>query len=145
MLKQNITASNDKLIEQIIHSFVIGKILLVTDDTINIYKNIFYLNDNMPLSVNLIEIYHDISNSDIIIKQQITNELIHERCEIIMCNINSIIKQNNNNINNDSCYIKCKENITLFEIDRNMYEDAIKKMEIKDLIIRCDNKLEIIV
>ena len=107
-------------------------------------KNIFYLNDNMPLSVNLIEIYHDISNSDIIIKQQITNELAHERCEIIMCNINSIIKKNNNNINTDNCYIKCKENITLFEIDRNMYEDAIKKMEIKDLITRCDKKLIIV-
>lgn len=143
-IKNNMKEINDRIIEQIIKSLVIGKVLLLVDNHINITKNIMHLNNNMPEYINLIEIFHNITDYEVTTKIKILNELAHDRSDIIMCNINSNIKKNNNRIHIDLCYTKCKEDIKIFEMNKILYNKAIDRMVIKDLIAVNDSYLEIL-
>ncbi len=82
--------------------------------------------------INLIDIFHNLNNTNIIIKKNILLELAHSRMDIINSVINHFIKHQEYHI--DELYIKVKEHITIFELDKIIYMDSIKNMISKEYI-----------
>jgi len=131
------SAYNDEYLNNIIFSLIIGKVLLLCDNTIHYTKNIMCINDNIPSYVNLIECFNNIENYETEKYKEVILELAHDRNDIIMCNINSILKKNCNNM--IECFERCKKNITLFEVTSVLYETALECMITKNLITRNDD------
>ncbi len=97
--------------------------------------NIFMKPFNKSFSfkyINLIDVFHNINNTNMIIKKNIQLELAHSRIDIINSVINHFIKQQDYNM--DKLYNKVKEQITIFELDQILYMDSIKNMISKDYI-----------
>jgi hypothetical protein len=90
-MMKNLSMYTEAFIENIIKSFIKGNILICCNPNDTIVKQQLMLNHDMPPNINLIQIFHNITNNmtDIIINTMI--ELAHERRDILMCCINSII------------------------------------------------------
>lgn len=79
--------------------------------------------------------YHIEEKSDDIIEDKIINETAHEREDIIMTNINSILKELNKNINMSNLKSIVKERLALyFDITDKMFNSVINRMKILDYI-----------
>jgi len=122
-LKEILSLYSDKFITNIIKSLE-GSVLCFDD--------IYIINEDMPESINLIKIFHDINNTNSEIKKFTEIELAHERNDILMANINSRIKQIEESL--ESLYIYCKDTITLFDVTRVLFDKAIQTMKDKKYI-----------
>ena len=98
---------------------------------------------NLPNSVNLITIFNNITDNTIM-KVNIVEELAHERNDIIMTNINSIVKVNEGKLNKDELYDKVKTNIKTFEVTLELYLIALNKMHEKEYIDITANPIKIV-
>ena len=87
--------------------------------------------------INLIEIFNN-HNDSINLVKSIPDELAHERNDIIMSNINSILKKTNN-INRDVLFTKCHANIIIFDLTTELFDIAITSLVNKDIISIEDN------
>jgi hypothetical protein len=81
--------------------------------------------------LDLIEEYFNRNMKKII--QNVIEELAHDRKHILMANINSIYKKNQEN-NFNEIYHMIKEKIKLFDFDYEYYNSVIKEMEEKEYI-----------
>ena len=129
-MKDILSQYNDEYIKNIIYTFVIGQVL-----TSN--HNIYFLNCNMNQYINLIEIFNN-HNDSINLVKSIPDELAHERNDIIMSNINSILKKTNN-IDRDVLFTKCHANIIIFDLTTELFDIAITSLMNKDIISIEDN------
>jgi hypothetical protein len=85
--------------------------------------------------LNLFEEYHKVNNNDEIIIKKMVDETIHDRNDIIVTNINSIIKKNNLEYNKNDLYKVIKQAlVNYFEVSHELYDKCIKIMIIKNLI-----------
>jgi hypothetical protein len=126
-IKINLNNYDNNFISKIIKS--LDSILEKDGD--NIYMKPFNIINNFK-HINLIDIFHNINNTNMIIKKKIQLELAHSRMDIINSVINHFVKLEEYNI--DKLYEKVKEHITIFEVDQILYMDSIKNMISKDYI-----------
>ena len=110
----------------IITSLIIGKILILSN-------NIIHINDDIEqISVNYIDIFMNNMDYGKIWNQRRNSELVMNRFDIVSSCINHIVKKQSLHI--DSLYIKTKNIIDVFELDRQMFDDVIINMIKKDYI-----------
>jgi len=129
-LKTNLVNYSDNFINNIIRSLVNGSI--IEKNSINLTESWFVLNTYLNESVDLIKIFHDINNTAHEIMENTMIELAHERNDILMCNINHIVKTQTYDI--DTLYGMCKDSIQLFDVTRELYDKAIHTMVEKKYI-----------
>ena len=129
-MKINLSSYHDKFLINIIESFLIGNIFTYKIENDGQY---IVINNNLPSNVNLITIFNNIMDNNVI-KINMVEELAHERNDILMTNINSIIKKYESKLNQNELYEKVKENIKTFEINEDMYDIALNIMHRKEYI-----------
>ena len=122
-LKERLSLYSDKFIRYIIKSL---------EGTVLCFDDIYIINEDMPEYINLIKIFHDINITGSEIKKFTEIELAHERNDILMANINSIIKQVEHSF--ETLYIYCKDTITIFDVTRELFDKAIQTMKDKKYI-----------
>lgn len=117
---------NNEFKKNIIRSLMIGNILKLSGGVIR-------LNDEIEgVSQNYIDIF--MHNMDYGKKwnERRNSELIMNRIDIVSSCINHIIKKESHHI--DSLYIKTKDIIDVFELDRKLFDEVITLMIKKDYI-----------
>lgn len=134
-VKLNMSNYSDEFIKSIINS-LIGPILIKTSDN-NLRIRTDLKNDNTV--INMIEYFHNINNTKKTIIKKIKEELCHEREQIIMANINHYIKKFEQ-INIADLHDLVKQNITLFEVNIDIFSKAIYNMKKNDYININNNK-----
>jgi hypothetical protein len=125
-IKINLNNYDNNFISKIIKS--LDSILQKDGD--NIYMKPF--NKIGSSHINLIDIFHNINNTNLLIKKNIQLELAHSRMDIINSIINHFVKHQEYNM--DELYKKVKEHVKIFELDEILYMDSIKNMISKDYI-----------
>lgn len=105
-------------IENIIKSLIIGGILKKINNTITLITEIS--------NINYIDIFNNINNFNMPFNN-IQIELAHNREDILKCQINHFVKKNNN-IHKNELYILLLNNITLFTINDELYNNVLEKM-----------------
>jgi hypothetical protein len=110
---------------KLLESFVKGKLLIRLNNT-------YILNTKPNFSNDFITIFHSLSNMNQIWKEQKKQDLIHSRHEIVIANINSLLKTNKYNYHDITQKLKSLNN--LFIIDDKIIDDSLKIMLDKDYI-----------
>ena len=126
-LKKNLSNYSDRFINNIIQSFIHSNIIVCIDNNILLCLNMKFSDD-----VNLIKIFHKINNTAQEIMENTMIELAHERNDILMCNINHIVKTQQ--YNRSELYSMCKEMIKLFDVTEDLFNKAIDMMIAKKYI-----------
>jgi len=96
------------------------------------------------LSINMINIFHQMNNTKKTIIKKIKEELCHEREHIIMTNINHHIKKFEQ-INIADLHDLVSKSISMFEVDEDIYANILFKMKQKEYIDINNNKVRKIV
>jgi hypothetical protein len=105
---------------------------LANNNIINLTNEGYVMNDYYNGGdIDFVSIYFE-DNMDKIIKN-VVEELAHERKHIIMANVNSIYKKDNN-ISFDEIYTMIKDKITMFDFDHEYYKAVIDEMKEKCFI-----------
>ena len=101
-----------------------------------LYKdnNNIILNNNTNFETNLIDIYMNMSNNNIIYK----NNLVLSREDITKTNINHILKTNNMTYN--ELYFNTCNNIKIFKLNKDIFDKSIEYLIKMDYIIFENNK-----
>jgi hypothetical protein len=110
---------SDKFRNDTIYSLISGGLLKMNGNNIS-------LSTSGPFKENLIEIFFTNSDYAMIWQENKTRELAHSREEIIMANINHIVKTRN--INRNELYDTIKKAISLFEVTTDMFDKATDYM-----------------
>jgi hypothetical protein len=118
ILKKNLTNYSDKFINDILNSLFIGGVLKKVDDMVR-------LRTDIPPYLNLIDVYH--YNIKDTIKEKILCELANDRCDIIMSNINHLLKLKEY-INMNNLKYNTSKSIKLFEVTDDLFTKAIDKL-----------------
>ena len=107
-----------KFINDIIMTFV-------SSGLFKIHNNNLILNDNLPnnITTNMIELFFSNSDYAEVCKQQRTEEFAHSRVDITNTNINKILKITC--MTKDDLFKKVKDNITVFELDQNIFDKSL--------------------
>ena len=123
-LKTNLSNYSDKFINNIIMSFVQCNIFKSTHSSMK--ESWFTLNTSLECDIDMIKIFHNINNTALEIIENTMIELAHERNDILMCNINHIVKTQT--CDSDTLYSMCKNMIKLFDVTKELYDKAIHTM-----------------
>jgi hypothetical protein len=110
---------SDKFRNDTIYSLISGGLLKMNGNNIS-------LSTSGPFKENLIEIFFTNSDYAMIWQENKTRELAHSREEIIMANINHIVKTRS--INRNELYDSIKKAIGLFEVTTDMFDKATDYM-----------------
>ncbi len=142
-VKLNMSNYSDDFIKSIINSLV-GPILIKTkEDNYRITTDL--KNDNNTNEMlNMIDVFHNMNNTNKTIIKNIKEELCHEREEIIMANINHHIKKYEK-ISVADLHDIIEANIKIFEVDIETFAIVLHKMKQNDYIEINDNKVKKIV
>ena len=138
-VKENMSNYSDDFIKKIINS-LINHILIKTPDELLKINNKIDTDININ-DINMIEIFHNMNNTNKIIIKQMKEELCHDKIDIISSNINHHIKKFEQ-INIDILYEIIFNNIKLFEVNKDIYMKTINKMIKNDYIELNDNKVK---
>lgn len=121
---------DNKFKNDIIKTFLISRLLLLDNNRLK-------LNNNNNFKTNLINIFFSINDYNDISEQR-EIEFVHSRIDITKTNINKIIK--NNSLNKIDLFNKTKENINIFELDEDIFNNALEYMIKMDYIELIDDK-----
>jgi hypothetical protein len=133
--KTNLTHYSDDFIKKLIESLIIGNVITKEN-------NMLKLRTDMISYINMIDIFHNMHNTSIIIKKLMYEELCSDRIDIICANINHFVKKSND-YDIESLYIIISKNINTFEMNKELYQQAIDKMIKNDYIkFITNNKIE---
>ena len=121
---------DNKFKNDIIKTFLISRLLLLDNNRLK-------LNNNNNFKTNLINIFFSINDYNDISEQR-EIEFVHSRIDITKTNINKIIK--NNSLNKIDLFNKTKENINIFELDEDIFNNALDYMIKMDYIELIDDK-----
>jgi hypothetical protein len=116
----------------VIKSLEISGIIKNIEDTL-------YLSDTV-YNTDLIAIYYNCLNQEIIINDSCENEIAHTRNDIICSLINSSLKKSNKNIS--ELFNEIAQNIKLFPIDIKLIEKSLEHMIKNDYIKENNNIYE---
>ena len=135
-MKQSMSNYSNDFIKSIIDS-LIGPILIkMTNDLLRVRTDI--------QEINMIDIFYN-NNHKLSIIKEMKEELVHNKIDIIMTNINHFIKQFEQ-INIDTLYDLVSINIKLFKVNKDYYKEAIDKLVKNDYIdINKDNYIKKII
>jgi len=111
---------------KLLESFVKGKLLFKLNNT-------YVLNNMANFSNDLITIFHSLSNMNQKWEDHTKQELIHAHHDIMIANINSLLKTNKYNYHDISK--KLKDQIKLFVVDDKIIDESLKIMLDKDYIV----------
>lgn len=130
---ENYLDKDNDIIDNVTNSFIRTNLILIKD-------NFYVLNTkyNENDFINLIEVYNDIANTEVIIDKRIKEELAHSNDIIISTNINHYLKHNSNVVKND-IFNYCKENLPKINITLEIIDKVINNMIEKDYIKNQDN------
>jgi hypothetical protein len=105
---------------------------LANNNIINLTNEGYVMNDYYNGGdIDFVSIYFEDNMEKII--NNVVEELAHERKHIIMANVNSIYKKDNN-ISFDEIYTMVKDKITMFDFDHEYYKAVIDEMKEKCFI-----------
>ena len=110
---------------KLLESFVKGKLLIRLNNT-------YILNTKPTFSIDFITIFHSLSNMNQKWEEHKKQELIHSRQDIVMTNINSILKTNKYNYHDITQRLMGLNN--LFALDDKIIDESLKIMLDKDYI-----------
>jgi len=110
----------------LLESFVKGKLLFKVNKT-------YVLNNIDTFASDLITIFHSLSNMNVKWEKQIEKEFVHSRQEIIIANINTLLKINKYNYQDIAN--KLKEQVKLFDVNDMIIDESLKVMLDKDYIV----------
>ena len=117
---------SNKFKEDIVNSLVNGNILIKNNDKI-------YLNENNKnISTNLIDVYLNGISENRKPLVDTTYELAHDREDIVKSLINHNVKINS--INKDQLFTKLQNDITVFQLTDDIFNNSINKMVKYDYI-----------
>jgi hypothetical protein len=122
---------SNKFKKDIINSFISANLFVNYGDSIT-NDNIIILQTSGNFNNNLIDIYYNLSNYNEIIINKLNKEIIHNRIDIINCNINSLLKINS--YNKDELYNLIKNKINLFIVKDDLIDKSIEYLIKNDYI-----------
>ena len=127
---------SDKFRNDTIYSLISGGLFKTNGNNI-------ILATSGPFKQNLIEIFFTNSDYSNIWQENKIQELAHSREEIIMANINHVIKLRN--LSQNSLYKNVRKSITLFDVTIDMFDKSIQYMILHQYIkIDSDNIIKVI-
>ena len=129
-VKLNMNKYPEVFIKKLIDSLFVGGVL----------NNNIQIRKDMKPFINMVEIFNTMNNTSIIIKKIMYEELCHERIDIISTIINHYVKLKDYNI--DELYYIVNKDISLFEMDKELFQQAIDKMIKNEYIINNNSMLK---
>lgn len=127
---QFFTTYNEKFRHDILNSLFISNLL--NSNNVN-QHNIITLNNNKQYKDDIIKIFFNISDYDIVINKRKEHDLIISRKDIINTNINSILKKNKE-LTKEELYSILIENIKLFVVTNDLFEESLQHLIKMDYI-----------
>jgi hypothetical protein len=121
---------SNKFKDDIISSLIISKLLINNN-------NILYITSSNDFEIDLINIFFNTLEYSIIWEEKRQEQFVSEREDIIKANINELIKHNKLNLT--ELYNKLKNNIKLFNINNEEYNECINYMIKYNYIINNNN------
>ena len=115
---------NTKFRMDIINSLISSNILIIKNNILKLGTN--------NINNDLINIFLNISDYSIIVEQKRMDDFVHSRIDIVNANINHILKREQ--IEKNQLFNKVKNNITLFELDKEIFNKSIDYLEKRDYI-----------
>lgn len=128
-LKENLHNYDNNILENVIESLVVCKL-------INNINNMYSINDSYTNSNNryiFIETFNRLNNKSNIIDKKIEKEILFSRQEIIMANINNILKTTES-VESPKLYSLVFNQVLQFLVEREMFENVLIFMQDKQYI-----------
>lgn len=88
---------------------------------------------NGKSEINLIYRYNELCNTEVVVNEMILKDLAYDRETIVSTLINSILKTSSDN-NYRTLYNKCKDSISVFNLNEKIFQKSINDMIIKEYI-----------
>jgi len=127
-----------KIRKIILHSLILSNLLILENNRVKLSQDPL-----IKYNTNLILLYLSNNDYETILEIEGNIELTYTRLEIINVNINSLLKLKS--YNKEELYNKLKENIKLFSITKELYNNALEYMIKYDYIkIENDNYFKIV-
>lgn len=133
LINKKLKMYDDNTIDNVISSFIHSD--LVLEEKNNFVLN---LNYNKDKEINLIDIFHDISNFEVVKEEKILNEIIHSREKILSTVFNHIIKKNKR-INKIDLIEEAVKIIKQFAILPELVDNTLDIMKKKEYIYTDDS------